>query len=109
MCVASGLDAIIHYVNLPLLNDKLQDYIEAGAVPGGTKRNWNSYGDKVKLDEDKYLPIVADPQTSGGLLIAVDPLYTDSCINILEANNCPYKPIGVLVEKAGKDNLLEIR
>ncbi len=41
-------------------------------MPGGTERNWNSYKDKIAPLEDYQKNLLADPQTSGGLLISVD-------------------------------------
>ena len=58
-----------------------------GAVPGGTNRNWDSYGHKVKLEnnntESLYKNILADPQTSGGLLISVGRDSLEEVISIL--------------------------
>ncbi len=72
MAEASNCHAVINYVNLPLINESILNYIEAKAIPGGTKRNWDSYGYKVSCTDSQQI-IIADPQTSGGLLIAVDP------------------------------------
>ncbi|NOT36229.1 MAG: selenide, water dikinase SelD [Saprospiraceae bacterium] len=94
MCEASNLNAFIHYVKLPLIHNSILDYIQSGAVPGGTHRNWKSYGHKIKLSNDEYLPIVADPQTSGGLLISVDPANASEFESILKENNCIVNEIG---------------
>jgi len=42
-------------------------------VPGGTIRNWDSYGHKVAGVDDYRRNLLADPQTSGGLLVAIAP------------------------------------
>jgi len=70
MCEGSGLSAIIDFKKVPVI-PSLPYYLEKGCFPGGTTRNWNSYGTKIGpvTDEQKY--ILADPQTSGGLLVAV--------------------------------------
>ncbi len=94
MAEASNLQALIHYVKLPLISDELQKYIDAGAVPGGTHRNWKSYGDKVILTNQESFKVIADPQTSGGLLIAVDPNHQVNFEKILEENHCPNHLIG---------------
>lgn len=71
MAEGSNLSAEIHFKNIPLITDELEYYIDHKSVPGGTVRNWDSYGDKI-LGVNKYnQAILADPQTSGGLLIAV--------------------------------------
>ncbi len=72
MAEGSSLQATIDSDAVPLLTD-LAPYLEAGAVPGGTHRNWDSYGDQVGLITDTQRLIFCDPQTSGGLLVAADP------------------------------------
>jgi selenide,water dikinase len=72
MCEGSNLKAIVEFNRIPVL-EKARFYIEKNCIPGGTYRNWKSYGHKIgELTELQKL-IVADPQTSGGLLIAADP------------------------------------
>ena len=80
MAEGSGLTAVIPDVKfIPLINDDLEYYIKNQAVPGGTHRNWDSYGDKIMInppfgDRTEFVKcVLADPQTSGGLLIAVHP------------------------------------
>jgi selenide,water dikinase len=69
MCVGSDLTARISLEAIPLLPN-IDQYIEKECIPGGTWRNWKSYATKVDAPES-VVPILADPQTSGGLLIAV--------------------------------------
>jgi len=75
MVEGSGVSAKINFGSIPLITDRLFEYVEAGSVPGGTNRNWESYGHKVHFENGKNQQlqknILADPQTSGGLLIAV--------------------------------------
>lgn len=80
MAEGSQLTAVIPNWNaIPLINDDLKYYITNQSVPGGTHRNWDSYGHKIFISEafGKRMEIIkcilADPQTSGGLLIAVNP------------------------------------
>lgn len=75
MCEGSGVAAIIDFGKVPVI-PSLRYYLEQKCFPGGTQRNWNSYGHKIGplTDEQRY--ILADPQTSGGLLVAVEE---DSC------------------------------
>jgi selenide,water dikinase len=71
MCDGSGLSAEIEFEKVPVISS-VYHYLEQKCFPGGTIRNWNSYGTKIAAiaDEQKY--ILADPQTSGGLLVAVE-------------------------------------
>ena len=87
MAEGSGLSATIEFNRVPLISKSLIEYVEMGAVPGGTIRNWDSYGHKVKLEninaESLYKNILADPQTSGGLLISVGRDSLEEVISVL--------------------------
>jgi selenide, water dikinase len=75
MMLASGVAAAIGAQAVPVL-EGARDLVAAGAVAGGTKRNmafvspWVRFDDAV-AEEDRVL--LADAQTSGGLLIACPP------------------------------------
>jgi selenide,water dikinase len=95
MCEGSQLNAIIDYQAVPIIESAV-DYLAKGCVPGGTARNFDSYGDKIATLSTEQQQLLCDPQTSGGLLIAVEP---DSCaqlVRLLTANNLPFQPIGEL-------------
>jgi len=68
-----GIHSVIDFEKVPLITDDLKNYIDQKCVPGGTNRNWDSYGDKIGNIDNYQRSILADPQTSGGLLIAVEP------------------------------------
>jgi selenide, water dikinase len=72
MTEGSDLSAEIFFEKVPLITDDLRYYIDQKAVPGGTSRNWDSYGSKIKGVNKFSQAILTDPQTSGGLLVAVD-------------------------------------
>jgi selenide, water dikinase len=72
MAEGSGLSARIEFAAVPQIIDGLAEYVAAKSIPGGTHRNWDSYGHKVGPVSDLQKAILADPQTSGGLLIAVE-------------------------------------
>ncbi|MCB9537900.1 MAG: selenide, water dikinase SelD [Myxococcales bacterium] len=72
MCRAADVSAELVFDRIPLLDRAaLVDYVERGAVPGGTQRNADSLGDEVPAMTDLQRAILCDPQTSGGLLVAV--------------------------------------
>lgn len=74
MCDASNTSAVVHFDKVPTLDRTIIDhYLSLGCVPGGTKRNWDSYGAPIAGAEGNVRSILADPQTSGGLLVAVQP------------------------------------
>jgi len=90
MVEGSGMSAKINFGAVPLISDRLVEYIEMGSVPGGTNRNWDSYGHKVHFGNIQHQVlqknILADPQTSGGLLIAVSKDALQDVIEQLKQN-----------------------
>jgi len=72
VCEGSGLQATIDYYRVPRLAEA-ERYLLQGAVPGGTIRNFQSYGHKVGTLTDEQKCYLCDPQTSGGLLVCVEP------------------------------------
>ena len=90
MVEGSGMSAKIYFSTVPLISDRLVEYIEMGSVPGGTNRNWDSYGHKVHFGNIQHQVlqknILADPQTSGGLLIAVSKDALQDVIEQLKQN-----------------------
>jgi selenide, water dikinase len=74
MCEASHTKAILDFEKIPLMDKAiLDDYLAQGCIPGGTLRNWDSYGHKIGTISEYQKQLLADPQTSGGLLVAVSP------------------------------------
>ena len=71
VCEGSGLSAEIEFSKVPKF-DFLDSYIQQKSMPGGTQRNWDSYGKKIGSIGDLQRVILADPQTSGGLLVSVE-------------------------------------
>ena len=71
ICEAANLSAEINFTAVPKFNF-LDNYIHQGCIPGGTNRNWESYGEKISIEGEIHKLILADPQTSGGLLISID-------------------------------------
>lgn len=72
LCRGSNLAATIEAQTLPLL-DGIEALAAQGIVTGAARRNWDSYGASVELRSLERQALLADPQTSGGLLIAVAP------------------------------------
>jgi selenide,water dikinase len=97
MCEGSGVSAEIEKNKIPILPN-IQSYIDQKAIPGGTKRNWKSYGHLVEgvLENDKA--ILADPQTSGGLLVSVDSGNETEFENICLGAGLKIKPIGSIIK-----------
>lgn len=104
MADGSGLSAEIYFDKIPMITDNMNFYIEQKCTPGGTNRNWESYGDKVATINDFQKSILVDPQTSGGLLIAVGPASAKELQQLFKKNHLEkfIEPIGKLTEKKRK-------
>ena len=62
--------------NIPRI-DGVDQYIADGCVPGGTERNFASYREQMQVTSDADKALLCDPQTSGGLLVAVNSQDVD--------------------------------
>jgi selenide,water dikinase len=109
MLLASGVAARLQYGAVPVI-DFIPDFARRGLVPGGSSKNllsvapfcaWGSgVGDVERL-------ILADAQTSGGLLIAVPRDSTDTLVRELAQRGTPARAvIGELV--AGEPGAVEV-
>ncbi|MDQ3016732.1 MAG: selenide, water dikinase SelD [Bacteroidota bacterium] len=96
MCAASSLSAEVRFTDIPLMDPAVLQYALEGIIPGGTIRNYSSYGNRIRMTEENYRAIICDPQTSGGLLIAVEPGIVNQISELLQSENLYAKPIGVM-------------
>jgi selenide,water dikinase len=98
MCEGSGLSAEVEFSKVPKF-DFLNEYIQQKSMPGGTTRNLDSYAYKISSLTDTQKAILADPQTSGGLLVAVDPEKSNEFENFAREQGYSLKPFGKLIAK----------
>jgi selenide,water dikinase len=98
MVDGSGLSAEVNFAALPLL-PAIEEYIAQKCIPGGTKRNWDSYGTDIEGVNDDNRTVLCDPQTSGGLLVAVAAENVADFLNVAAEEGLSLKPVGVLSEK----------
>jgi selenide,water dikinase len=99
----SGLQAVIRPATLPLLPGALS-YARDGVDFGGVNRNRNQLGGRVTgLDRypDEMQRLLFDPQTSGGLLMALEPSAATAVVQSLRADGYDAAEIGFLREGAG--------
>ena len=71
----SKLSLVINVKDVPLFS-RASELAKGGFITGASKRNWASYGASIALPAgmpDWQRDLLADPQTSGGLLIACAP------------------------------------
>ena len=101
MCEGSKLSALIEFDKIPRFPE-LDDYIAQNCIPGGTHRNWDSYGHHIQLRSEHEKLILCDPQTSGGLLIAVDPGAVNQVEQLLTRHQIQAVAFGYLTPQTDK-------
>ena len=101
MAEGSGLSAVLNFDAVPKL-PMVEEYLAQKSFPGGTVRNWDSYGHKIADLTETQRYILADPQTSGGLLIAVTPDSTTEFERVARENGFDLHSFGELVEQREK-------
>ncbi len=101
MAEGSGLSAILEFDSVPKL-PVVEEYLAQNSFPGGTVRNWDSYGHKIAELTETQRYILADPQTSGGLLIAVEPNSVTEFERVASENGFKLESFGELVARREK-------
>jgi selenide, water dikinase len=107
MCEGSGVNAQLDSDTVPVL-PHVGDYIAQGCIPGGSARNFASYGGKVSALTAAQQALLCDPQTSGGLLVAVSAEGEAALIHLAVAHDIALSPIGELTA-ARKGHLIHVR
>ncbi len=102
MAEGAGLSAEIRYQDVPLM-EGVKAYAAKMIVPDNTYRNWNSFADKVQgIGTESFLTL-CDPQTNGGLMVAVSPAHRQDFEDVLTELGLGAfaKPVGLMTAKAG--------
>jgi len=107
MCAGSGLTAVVEFDKVPVI-PAIHGYLDQGCVPGGTNRNWASYGAKISTLTDRQKHILADPQTSGGLLVAVSPEGCNEFEALMREQGYELQPLGWLEEQRAGEILIQV-
>ena len=103
----SDVNARISYGSVPII-DGVIELQEKGIAPGGTHRNLDSLSEVViwhsDLDDNQQI-LLADAQTSGGLLISVAPEKKDELLQELESAGVTTRAvIGEILDKNALSN-----
>ncbi|MDC0599955.1 selenide, water dikinase SelD [Flavobacteriales bacterium] len=109
MARATGVELVVDGSALPTLDRRaLEGYHASGCVPGGTRRNFASYGQDLILEDTSEFvrDLVCDPQTSGGLLVSVAQEAAKDVEAALMADGGKATPIGKVV--AGSSGHLRV-
>ncbi|OUS26796.1 selenide, water dikinase SelD [Gammaproteobacteria bacterium 45_16_T64] len=98
VCEGSNVNAEVDVNKLPII-DAAKHYQALGAIPGGTYRNYESYGHKSAPLSESDKEILCDPQTSGGLLVAVKSDGIDEFQALMQQQGFVLSALGELVER----------
>jgi selenide,water dikinase len=107
MAEGSNLTAELYYSRLCLV-ENTREYLSQRIVPDATYRNWNSYSKKISFDKGvnvmEAFSTLPDPQTNGGLLIAVNPGSVNEVKEILKQHGLEnfLTPVGRFIPKGEK-------
>jgi selenide,water dikinase len=99
ICQGSGVSATISFNKVPLIQG-IHKYLENQCIPGGTNRNFASYGHLVSQVGMEQRAILCDPQTSGGLLVAVDAAEVEPVLEIFRRHHMELQAFGKIVPPA---------
>ena len=103
----SNLSAELNYSRLCLI-ENVPGYLSKRIIPDATYRNWNGYSKKISFEKGvnvlEAFSILPDPQTNGGLLVAVDPGSVSEVKEIFLQNGLEKfaEPVGKLIAKSEK-------
>ena len=108
MCRASGVGAEIQAGAVPAIAKEVWQLIDADCVPGGTRQNletaeaiceWNGVSEAQKF-------LLADAQTSGGLLLCVAPRRLDAVLKMLRRARTPSATVIGRIVRVAKPRIL---
>ena len=112
MAEGCGCSAEIKYAALPVA-DGVKEYLSQRIVPDASYRNWNSYSAKTGFEKGvnvlEAFNLLPDPQTNGGLLIAVDEHAVEAVQQLLKEYGLHdfAEPVGKFTATAEKTVLVK--
>ena len=110
MAKASSVTLVINSEKIPVM-EGVVPYAEMGLIPAGTYANKKYIADKVNISGNVLQvmeDILYDPQTSGGLLIAVDKEKAQVLIDILKTSlDLPFAIVGEATSKKQWDIIIQ--
>ena len=112
MAEGAGLSAELYYSQVPIMQG-VKEYLAQRIVPDATYRNWNAYNSKISfgagVDVMEAFSLLPDPQTNGGLLVAVDEAAADEVKALLSEYGLGdfMIPIGMMVKKGEKVTMVK--
>ena len=107
ICEGSNLNAIVEFDKVPQITN-LQKYIEMKTFPGGLFKNYKSYSKKLHQLTKMQRNVLCDAQTSGGLLVAVEPDGVKEVTDYMSNINHPFYNIGKLTVRDDKPEFIKV-
>lgn len=100
--------AVIDSTKIPRF-EGIEDYIEEFYLTAAAQKNRNFLGDRVEFQNVSFAieELLFDPQTSGGLLLSVDPKDVEEMVSQMHSQNIPAQIVGYITEKGTKDILVK--
>lgn len=98
MIDGSDLSAEIYFDKIPALPG-LKKLIDDNCMPGATTRNWSGYWKGIEGIEVESLGVLCDPQTSGGLLVAVEDGFEKDFQTVAQSLGLHLVSFGKLVKR----------
>jgi selenide,water dikinase len=100
---ASGTSAELDYASIPTYDKvRMADLYASGCMPQGTTKNYVTYYSDCGAVSGEQLFVLFDPQTSGGLLLAVAPEAQEGVETLLRQEGVHASPIGRVTEAQEK-------
>jgi selenide, water dikinase len=112
LCRSSGVTATLNASDIPVIGPEITRLIEEeGCVPGGTKENLNTANEDVEWgsgvsDASRYL--LADAQTSGGLLCCVPEKHLEAVLAICDEDETLCQTVVGQITAAGDGALVKV-
>ncbi len=107
MCQASRTSAVLTYNRIPRIPEA-EAYINLGTIPGGTQRNSASYGDLIGPMSEAQRHLLCDPQTSGGLLIAVVREYEREFVEMAQGFGLSLTAFGEMTPQEANSPMVQL-
>jgi selenide, water dikinase len=102
MAIGSGVAIHLDHTRIPYLDGAI-DAARAGFFSAGMKNNRDFVEGCATFAEnvpDEFRALVVDPQTAGGLLVAVGPEFADQALAALSRHNVKARAIGNVTAKS---------
>lgn len=106
ICEGSKVSAVVKSKLVPRF-EVVDHYIAQKSMPGGTQRNFDSYGHKISPLSDKQKALLCDPQTSGGLLVVVEAEQENNFIQFAQELGLQLRAFGETIVQ--KDMLITVK